>query len=122
MKALEEHGSDLNAAMKSLYSLVFAEEKKAEELAAGGAYEETEAVARGTFTASDNPPTSGDDWVEMLVREVTQSTGTDDAKVRATRVLEALEKMLSARAREEAAKKFQEVYHCLAEFCFSVFH
>uniref|UniRef100_A0A1J3ERI4 CUE domain-containing protein n=1 Tax=Noccaea caerulescens TaxID=107243 RepID=A0A1J3ERI4_NOCCA len=94
VKALEEHGSDLNAAMKSLYS-------EAEELPAGGAN-------KVTFTASDNPPTSGDGWVELLVREVSQSSGSDDAKLRASRVLEALEKMLSARARQDAGKKFQE--------------
>lgn len=109
MKALEEHGSDFNAAMKSLYSLVSAEEKKPEDLATGGANDATDAVAAGAYTPTDIPPASGDDWVELLVREVTQSTGTDDAKVRAARVLEALEKMLSARAREEAGKKFQEV-------------
>jgi len=104
VKALEEHGSDLNAAMKSLYSLVSAVDKEAQVLPAGGASKETGA----TFTASDNPPTSGDGWVELLVREVSQSSGADDAKARASRVLEALEKMLSARAREEAGKKFQE--------------
>jgi len=103
VKALEDNGSDFNAAMKSLYSFASSEEKKAEELAAGGAAtQETDAVCGG------NPPTSGDDWVELLVREVLQSSGTDDAKVRAARVLEALEKMLSARAREEAGNKFQE--------------
>jgi hypothetical protein len=94
--------------MKSLYSFASSEEKKAEELAAGGAAtQETDAVCGG------NPPTSGDDWVELLVREVLQSSGTDDAKVRAARVLEALEKMLSARAREEAGNKFQEVNKAL---------
>lgn len=98
MEALEEHGSDLSAAMKSLYALVSSaeEEKRAQDLAA--ANKET-----GTFTAS------GDDWVALLVREVTQSSGQDDAKFRAERVLEALEKTLSARAHEEAGKKFQEV-------------
>ena len=96
MEALEEHGSGLNAAMKSLYALVSAEEeKRAQESAAD---KET-----GTFTAS------GDDWVALLVREVTQSSGQDDAKFRAERVLESLEKTLRARAHEEAGKKFQEV-------------
>ncbi|EOA33256.1 hypothetical protein CARUB_v10022098mg [Capsella rubella] len=104
VKALEEHASDLNAAMKSLHSLVSAEQKKAEELTAN-AIAESDAAS---YTPTDNPPASGDDWVELLVREVTQSTGTDDAKLRASRVLEALEKMLSARATEEAGKKFQE--------------
>lgn len=96
-----------------------AEEKEAEESSAGGANQETDAVSGG------NPPTSGDDWVELLVREVLQSSGTDDAKVRAARVLEALEKMLSARAREEAGKKFQEVNHCTrvkSFLLFNVFH
>ncbi|CAN6936753.1 unnamed protein product [Brassica oleracea] len=45
--------------------------------------------------------------LELTVfREVTQSTGNDDAKVRATTVLEALAKVLSAR--EQVANKFQE--------------
>ncbi|KAF8050140.1 hypothetical protein N665_2038s0013 [Sinapis alba] len=98
VKALEEHGSDLCAAMRSLHS-----EKRSEELAAAG--EETHAVAGGTFT---DHPASGDDWVALLIREVTQSTGIDDAKLRATKVLEALEHTLSSRAREEARTKFQE--------------
>ncbi|KAH0876335.1 hypothetical protein HID58_073697 [Brassica napus] len=40
------------------------------------------------------------------IREVTQSTGNDDAKVRAATVLEALAKVLSAR--EQVANKFQD--------------
>ncbi|KAL0725909.1 hypothetical protein Bca4012_040508 [Brassica carinata] len=44
-----------------------------------------------------NPPASGDDWVALLVREVTQSTGIDDAKVRVATVLEALEKVWRSR-------------------------
>ncbi|CAF1915413.1 unnamed protein product [Brassica napus] len=79
VKALEEHGNDICAAMRSLHS-----EKKAEKLA----NKEFHAVAGGT--------------------EVTQSTGIDDAKVRASKVLEALEQALSSRAREEAGKIFQE--------------
>ncbi|KAL0683927.1 hypothetical protein Bca4012_050775 [Brassica carinata] len=71
VKALEEHGNDICAAMRSLHS-----EKKAEKLA--------------------------------NKEEVTQSTGIDDAKVRASKVLEALEQALSSRAREEAGKIFQE--------------
>lgn len=97
MEALEAHGSDLNAAMKSLYVLVSAEEERA------AANKQNDAAAGAAL------PASADDWVSLLVREVTQSSGTDDAKVRAERVLEALEKTLSARAHEEAGKKFQEV-------------
>ncbi|KAG2324570.1 hypothetical protein Bca52824_007298 [Brassica carinata] len=99
VEALEEHGSDLNAAMKSLYALVSAEEERA-----AGNKEKADA-AGAAFAAL---PASADDWVSLLVREVTQSTGTDDAKVRTERVLEALEKTLSARAHQEAGKKFQE--------------
>ncbi|KAF8117938.1 hypothetical protein N665_0008s0268 [Sinapis alba] len=99
VKALEEHGSDLNAAIKSLYALVSAEEERAD------ANKKETGDAGGSFTAS---PASGDDWVALLVKEVTQSSGPDDAKFRADRVLQALEKTLSARAHEEAVKKFQE--------------
>lgn len=110
VSALEECGSDLDAAMNSLHST---EEKPTEELAAGGeqggfAYKENPVVAGGNLAASDNLPRSGDDWVELLVREMTQSSSKDDAKARAARVLEALEKAISAHAHEEAGKTFQE--------------
>lgn len=95
VKALEEHGNDLCAAMRSLLS--------AEELTPN-----IQAVAGGTFTASHNHPASGDDWVALLIREVTQSTSIDDAKLRAAKVLESLEQTLSSLARQEAGKIFQE--------------
>lgn len=70
--------------MKSLYSLVSADDKIAQDF-----------------------------WLGCIVSQGsdTLSTGTDDAKVCSATVLEALAKVLSARAREQVANKFQEVKH-----------
>lgn len=80
----QDHGSDFKAAMKSLYSLVSADDKIAQDF-----------------------------WLGCIVSQGsdTLSTGTDDAKVCSATVLEALAKVLSARAREQVANKFQEVKH-----------
>ncbi|KAK4375463.1 hypothetical protein RND71_006140 [Anisodus tanguticus] len=53
-------------------------------------------------------PADGAEWVELFVREMMSATSTDDARARATRVLESLAKSISAGARAEAAQKFQK--------------
>ncbi|KAG2254900.1 hypothetical protein Bca52824_085036 [Brassica carinata] len=93
-KRFRYHGNDFNAAMKSLYSLVSAEDnKRAQQLAAN----------------NKTGDASGDDWVALLVREVTQSTGIDDAKVRVATVLEALEKVWRSRKQIPRGKLFSYI-------------
>ena len=57
-------------------------------------------------------PTDGAEWVELFVKEMMSASNMDDAKVRASRVLEALEKSICARASTETAKSFlQVIFH-----------
>lgn len=52
---------------------------------------------------NDNIPKSGAEWVELFVTEMTSATSIDDARLRAMRVLETLEKSISERVAGEAA-------------------
>lgn len=69
----------------------------------------------GQVSATDDPsgqnnlPTHGADWVELFVREMMSASNMDDAKARASRVLEVLEKSICARATTEAAQTFHQV-------------
>ncbi|GMI91888.1 hypothetical protein like AT1G80040 [Hibiscus trionum] len=58
--------------------------------------------------ATENLPVDGAEWVDVFVREMTSATSVDDAKVRASKLLEILEKAISNRAAEEAAKTFHK--------------
>lgn len=65
--------------------------------------------------ASENPsvpsnlPVDGAEWVELFVREMMSANSVDDARARAAKVLEVLEKSISARAGAEATQNFQKV-------------
>lgn len=60
-------------------------------------------------SAADNLPMDGAEWVNLFVREMMSATSPHDARARASRVLELLEKSISARAGAEAAQAFQKV-------------
>jgi hypothetical protein len=63
-----------------------------------------------------NPvPASGEQWVDLLVKEMTSATSVDDAKSRAGRVLETLQKVISDQVTEEAAKGFETENYALKE-------
>ncbi|KAH8508337.1 hypothetical protein H0E87_010457 [Populus deltoides] len=63
-----------------------------------------------------NPvPASGEQWVDLLVKEMTSATSVDDAKSRAGRVLEMLQKVISDQVTEEAAKGFETENYALKE-------
>ena len=54
----------------------------------------------------------GSDWVELFVREMSNASNIDDARARASRALEVLEKSIRARAGAEVAQNFHQVgYH-----------
>lgn len=59
--------------------------------------------------AGSNLPANGAQWVELLVGEVLTATSVEDAKVRLTRGLEALERSICDNATAEASKRFQKV-------------
>lgn len=53
---------------------------------------------------NENTPKNGAEWVELFVTEMTSATSIDDARLRAMRVLESLEKSIAERAAGDAAK------------------
>ena len=61
--------------------------------------------------AADNYQTSnnGSEWVELFVREMTNASDIDDARARASRALEALEKSIVERAGAEASQNLHKV-------------
>uniref|UniRef100_A0A0E0QMX6 CUE domain-containing protein n=3 Tax=Oryza TaxID=4527 RepID=A0A0E0QMX6_ORYRU len=54
------------------------------------------AVPIGNAPCADNFPSSSTQWVEILVNEMTNASNMDDAKARASRVLEVFEKSMTA--------------------------
>ncbi|BFG24695.1 hypothetical protein CerSpe_109690 [Prunus speciosa] len=116
-RALEECGNDIDAAVKMLHELSIG---SAEENSASAAEQDDSVAQAGILTndeaaaASENPsvpsnlPADGAEWVELFVREMMSANSVDDARARAAKVLEVLEKSISARAGAEATQSFQK--------------
>jgi hypothetical protein len=68
-----------------------------------------EVPAGEELSAPQNPPMDGADWVELFVREMMSASNVDDARTRASRVLEVLERSICARASAEATQSFHQV-------------
>ncbi|XP_057741235.1 uncharacterized protein LOC130958956 [Arachis stenosperma] len=121
-RALEECGNDLDAAIKRLNELCLgttdgntgtAEEPQVEVNADTDKLEDdglasASASASDNLPAVDNLPKDGAEWVEFFVREMMVATSVDDARARAARMLEALEKSISARVSAEATNVQKE--------------
>ncbi|XP_028794896.1 serpin-ZX-like [Neltuma alba] len=56
-----------------------------------------DASAAESKTALNNLPANGAEWVDLFVREMAGATSIDDAKARAARILESLEKSINER-------------------------
>lgn len=84
------------------------------------------ATTNGEVPSPDDPSASkvfqldGPEWVELFVREMMSSSNIDDARARASRALEILEKSICARASAEAAQSFHQVGYCLGCFIWTV--
>ncbi|KAL6006259.1 hypothetical protein ACLOJK_040305 [Asimina triloba] len=65
-----------------------------------------DATAENVFAS--NLPANGSEWVELLMREMTNASNMDDARARASRVLEVLQKSILDRAGTEAAERLKE--------------
>lgn len=113
-KALEESGNDLDAAIESLHELClgYSDEKsdtKADgEIKNGMKRTNAQAAQLEDNSAENNIPVNGAGWVDCFVREMMTATSIDDARARAARLLESLEKCISSRAGAEAAQNFQK--------------
>lgn len=67
-----------------------------------------EGVSQNQYAAC-NLAISGFEWVELIVSEMSNASNMDDARARASRVLEGLEKLIVARASTEATESFLKV-------------
>ncbi|PSS17835.1 Desmoplakin like [Actinidia chinensis var. chinensis] len=122
-RALDECGNDINAAIKRLHELSLGytagNANSAEESNAN--MEKCTTTTDGDTTppadpsVQDNLPMGGAEWVELFVREMMSATSIDDARSRATRVLESLEKSISECAGAEAAQSYHKDHVMLRE-------
>lgn len=58
-----------------------------------------------------NYPTNGAEWVELFVKEMMNASNMDDAKARASKMLEALEKSICMRTSVETERNFHQVIY-----------
>ncbi|XP_022872823.1 uncharacterized protein LOC111391791 isoform X2 [Olea europaea var. sylvestris] len=121
-KVLEESGNNLDAAIKSLQGLrlgyaesMVSNTSFSAEVNAGATPTLGDAVLLEDSQVQNNLPVDGAEWVELVVKEMMSATSLDDARFRATRVLESLEKSISARAGAEASQNFQKENMMLKE-------
>lgn len=108
-KALEKSGNDLDSAIKSLNELCLGyvdgiSGLPVTEKGSSTSNEDTVSLENNNSSTNENIPKSGAEWVELFVTEMTSATSIDDARLRAMRVLETLEKSISERAAGEAAE------------------
>ncbi|GFZ04072.1 ubiquitin system component Cue protein [Actinidia rufa] len=120
---LEECGNDINAAIKRLHELSLgytagnansAEESNA-NMERGTTTTDGDTAPPADHSVQDNLPMGGAEWVELFVREMMSATSIDDARSRATRVLESLEKSISERASAVAAQSYHKEHVMLRE-------
>ncbi|KAL8136855.1 hypothetical protein V2J09_002856 [Rumex salicifolius] len=65
--------------------------------------------------APKNLPRDGTEWVELFVKEMASAANLDDARVRATRALESLEKSITTRVSSEVSHEFRQENTVLKE-------
>ncbi|XP_039043152.1 uncharacterized protein LOC120182220 [Hibiscus syriacus] len=130
-RVLEECGDDLDSAIRSLNELRLgsadrnaaapADDKTGVELKGNDQLEaQAPIVANGNVPAKEQTvpevlSMDGSDWVELFVREMLNASNIDDARARASRALEVLEKSIHARAGAEFAQNFHQENKMLKE-------
>ncbi|KAL4274174.1 hypothetical protein S83_005901 [Arachis hypogaea] len=107
-RALQEcgNGNDLDAAIKRLNELCLG----TNDGNSGTAEEPQVEVNADTdkLEAASDLPKDGAEWVDFFVRGMMVATSVDDARFRAARMLEALEKSVSSRVSAEATNVHKE--------------
>lgn len=134
-QVLEGCGNDLDSAIKSLNELRLSSEDNL-GCAASNHIEEINlkfsnkdsainnddgAPAQDPQTAT-NLSTESAEWVELFVKEMLSASNIDDAKARASRALEVLEKSIRERVTTEAAQSFQQENQMLKQQLQAVIH
>ncbi|KAJ8559907.1 hypothetical protein K7X08_003965 [Anisodus acutangulus] len=118
-RALEECDYDLDAAIKRLNELCLGSAENLGPL--GGRSDATLETGTQILTQGNGGPAPAEDssvakelhmekteWVELIVREMSNASNIEDAKSRASRALEVYEKSICARATEATARVFQQ--------------
>ncbi|XP_017974627.1 PREDICTED: uncharacterized protein LOC18603427 [Theobroma cacao] len=120
-RALLECGNDVDIATKRLQELCLGAAEATGEKS--GPVEEVGTAQLGTLAsdgeaaatvavqnpvAPENVAVDGAGWVDLFLREMMSCTSMDDAKARASRLLEVLQKSISRSAAEEAAQSFHK--------------
>ncbi|KAF8658515.1 hypothetical protein HU200_058971 [Digitaria exilis] len=124
-KALEASGDDLDSAIKSLNELRLESTGfKSENGQPTLIQPSVEDIPNGGVdAATEHPPVvdnyqtnnNGSEWVELFVREMTNASDIDDARARASRALEALEKSIVECAGAEASQNLHKENMMLKE-------
>ncbi|XP_061350752.1 uncharacterized protein LOC133295883 isoform X3 [Gastrolobium bilobum] len=123
-KTLEECGNDLDSALRSLNELRLggSVQKSLDSADIGSdaavdlnAQLHPEGMHAKRYLAGQNYPINGAEWVELFVKEMMNSSNMDDAKARASRVLEVLEKSICERASAETEMNFHQENMMLKE-------
>ncbi|XP_031482060.1 uncharacterized protein LOC116252123 [Nymphaea colorata] len=123
-RTLEACGNDLDSTIKSLNELCLRECNAASagmkpDVKAGVFPQESVEVANDDATAHGPSPTDlpadGLEWVELLVREMMNACDMNDARLRASRILEVLEKSIMSRAGEVVAENLRKENMLLKE-------
>lgn len=116
-RTLNECGDDIETAIKSLTELrLVSVEHAASNVGKESEYQiqaNANGVANGEAVLVENsspqkPPVDGADWVDLFVREMVSASNIDDARIRASRALELLEKSICERVTSEAHGLQQE--------------
>lgn len=115
-RALFQSSNDLDSAIKSLneHCLESADHNSNSAEEASLNEEQGTLTNDGDATPSENTsvpnklPVDGAEWVDLFVREMISATGVEDARARASRVLEILERSISKNAAENAAQSLQK--------------
>uniref|UniRef100_A0A7N0TBL7 CUE domain-containing protein n=1 Tax=Kalanchoe fedtschenkoi TaxID=63787 RepID=A0A7N0TBL7_KALFE len=119
-RVLDECGDDLDSAIRSLNELCLGSygelngkpesnsQHEAQNVAAADAGGNGESGLLEGQTAQNNTAMDGAQWVELFVSEMKCASNMDDARARASRALEALEKSIVTCAGAEAVQSFEQ--------------
>ncbi|XP_022980765.1 uncharacterized protein LOC111480055 [Cucurbita maxima] len=116
VRALEECGNDLDAAIKNLSDLCLgsavenpvATAEPEPNLDQGSFANDGEAAASENCSVPSSVSLDGRKWIDLFVVEMASAIDVADARSRAARALEALENSISARAGVDAAQNFHK--------------
>lgn len=69
------------------------------------------------FAIDKQLPSDGSEWVELLVREMMNASDVNDARSRASKLLQALEKSIMACKGVDASQNLQKVLSIYTALC-----